>query len=185
MIVLRLEMWPKGDAKRARPLGLATISNAGGTASRGDYEVRLFKSPEYSPALRKTVRPIGEMLTRPLSRETWKIGTVKDFPRLRLGPWDLLLRALVATVAGRNVMATVAAGNAEMDSEAHSAACVERQEMVGGCHPLCEHESLPCTCAKIQEADSRRHFRECPRRVELPELPREGVAAQEEHEPVT
>ena len=34
----------------------------------------------------------------------WKRGRVVDFPRQTLGPWDLLLRALVATVGNRNLL---------------------------------------------------------------------------------
>jgi hypothetical protein len=88
MIYIRVEMWPGGFKKRARLLGEATIANVGGERSQCDYEVKLLKSPEYA-------RPgnVGSV---------WKGGIVRHFPRQRLGPWDLLLRALLATVAYRN-----------------------------------------------------------------------------------
>lgn len=100
MIVIRLEMWPKGDHTRARSLGVATITNVGGNLKIGEYEATLFKSAEYSDRAEK--RPIHEMLTKPKSHEIWRKGKVSGFPRLKLGPWDLLFRVLRALVAGRN-----------------------------------------------------------------------------------
>ena len=87
MIVVRLELWPQGDASKAQDLGTATIALAGGTAERGDYEVRLLKGRRY--AKRAGV---------------WRKGRVRGFPRRsrRHGPWDLLYRALAATVRDRN-----------------------------------------------------------------------------------
>jgi hypothetical protein len=100
MIVIKLEMWPKGDPSRARSLGVGTISNVGGTTDTGDYEVRLFKSAEY--ARTAETRPLEERLRRPLAKETWKRGAVHAFPRHVLGPWDLLLRGLCAVVGMRS-----------------------------------------------------------------------------------
>lgn len=85
MIYIRVELWPKGDESRKREIGTAIIDNVGGTATTGNYRVRLLKSPEY--AKRTGV---------------WKQGAVVGFPRLRLGPWDLLFRALAACVSERN-----------------------------------------------------------------------------------
>ena len=99
MLVIRLELWPRGDSTRARSLGVASITNVGGNRDVADYEVVLFKSPEYSKHAEK--RPLPVMLTHPLTREIWKKGRVEAFPRLVLGPWDLLFRGLGALVAGR------------------------------------------------------------------------------------
>lgn len=85
MIRVLVEMWPGGSEERKRVLGEAFITNVGGNTTTGDYEVKLMKSAEYA--------------TKP---GVWKRGRVDGFPRQRLGPWDLLLRALVATVGGRN-----------------------------------------------------------------------------------
>lgn len=54
----------------------------------GDYSVNLLRSPEYA-------KPgnVGK---------SWRKGKVEGFPRLKLGPWDLLLRALVSAVGKRN-----------------------------------------------------------------------------------
>lgn len=100
MIIIRLEMWPRGDHTRARSLGVATVANMGGDAKVGHYEAILFKAPEYSK--HAETRPLHEMLTRPKAKEIWKKAYVEGFPRLRLGPWDLLFRALGAMVARRN-----------------------------------------------------------------------------------
>ncbi len=100
MIVIKLEIWPRGDHNRARPLGVATIANVGGTLQTGNYECRLFKAPEYSK--QAETRPLHEMLTRPKSKETWRKGTVAGFSRLKLGPWDLLFRALGSLISDRN-----------------------------------------------------------------------------------
>lgn len=90
MLVIRIELWPKGDESRAREIGRGLIANVGGTDQVGDYEVRLLKSAEYA----KSYDP-----RRP---GVWRRGTVAGFPRLRLGPWDLLLRALVAACGARS-----------------------------------------------------------------------------------
>lgn len=89
MIVVRIEMWPHGDERLKREIGAAMITNQGtGTRDAGNYTVRLMKSAEYAR-----------------SPGVWKRGEVEGFPRLRLGPWDLLYRALHATVASRNRVA--------------------------------------------------------------------------------
>lgn len=86
MIYIRIEMWPGGDRANARVLGEATITNDGkGTEDAGNYNAVLFKSPEYA-------REPG----------VWKSGRVENFPRARLGPWDLLYRALRAMIGRRN-----------------------------------------------------------------------------------
>lgn len=85
MIYIRIEMWPGGQKDRARVLGEGRISNIGGSSSSGNYDVKLLKSPEYAK-----------------SPGIWKRGLVEGFPRLKLGPWDLLFQALKATVGKRN-----------------------------------------------------------------------------------
>ncbi|CAH1656977.1 conserved hypothetical protein [Hyphomicrobiales bacterium] len=85
MLVCNIEIWPGGNREKARDLGVVEIANIGGTAESGDYAVKLSKSPEYAQ------RP-----------GNWKRGAVTGFPRLRLGPYDLLLRALAAAIGDRN-----------------------------------------------------------------------------------
>lgn len=86
MLYVRIELWPRGVREKARVLGEGTITNTGiGGPTLGEYSVKLMKSPEYSK-----------------SGGIWKRGSVMSFPRLKLGPWDLLYRALKATVGSRN-----------------------------------------------------------------------------------
>jgi hypothetical protein len=85
MLVCKLELWPHGDRARARELGCVEIANIGGDADYGEYAVKLSKSPEYAK------RP-GH----------WRAGAVRKFARRRLGPYDLLLRALAAVIGDRN-----------------------------------------------------------------------------------
>jgi hypothetical protein len=94
MLVVKIEMWPQGDHTKARSLGVATIANTGGDTTLGDYECHFFKSSEYSE--QAETRPLHEMLTRPKAKEIWHKSEVRGFPRLKLGPWDLLFLALDA-----------------------------------------------------------------------------------------
>jgi hypothetical protein len=83
MIRVTIEMLPKGDESRKRHLGTVEIANDGtGSALRGNYKVRLSKWG----------RPATD----------WMTGAVKDFARRSQGPYDLLLRALIATVGPRS-----------------------------------------------------------------------------------
>jgi len=100
MLVIKIELWPRGDHTRARSLGMATIANVGGTVQTGNYDCKLFKSPEYST--QAETRPVHEMLTRPKAKELWRKGVVTEFPRQKLGPWDLLFRALGSLITDRS-----------------------------------------------------------------------------------
>ena len=99
MIVCKFEMWPRGDSAAARPIGEIRIANIGGDQNSGDYRIELRKSPEYAK------RP-----------GIWKAGVVRGFPRLRLGPYDLLLRGLAACIQQRNPGAALANGDALGDA---------------------------------------------------------------------
>jgi hypothetical protein len=83
MLRVTIDLLPYGDETTKRNLGVIEIANDGtGTKSRGNYMVRT--------------------AIRGQPKQTWRKGAVKDFPRLQLGVYDLLLRALVATVGERN-----------------------------------------------------------------------------------
>ena len=83
MIVVTVEVWPGGDASKAEHVGTAEIDNdTTGTLTVGNYNVVVGKSAYF--------------------KCPWKRGRVEGFPRRRLGPWDLLYRALRATVGARN-----------------------------------------------------------------------------------
>ncbi len=85
MLVIHISLWPGGDHTRARLLATGYITNDGSGCERfGNYNVRLHKTA-------------AEVAARP-----WRKGEVVGFPRQLLGAWDLLLRALRATVGPRN-----------------------------------------------------------------------------------
>lgn len=84
MIVVSIQMWPGGDAKKARTLALGTIINNGVTSGetnglRGTYDVAI-------------QRKDGRLFA----------ARIADFPRERLNVLDLLLRGLVLTHGSRN-----------------------------------------------------------------------------------
>ncbi len=95
MIKITVELDSAISRTRDRLLGIAEIANDGtGNASHGNYVVRIGKAGSKS-------------------RETWRSGVVRDFPRKgRLGAWDLLYRALRDVVGERN---TQSAEEAELD----------------------------------------------------------------------
>lgn len=84
MLVIKIELH-SARTKQVTLLGSGTISNVGGTAHEADYEALLFKSAVYAKTM-----------------GVWRKGSVKRFPRKRLGPWDLLYQALRSAVGSRN-----------------------------------------------------------------------------------
>lgn len=43
MIVVKVELWPKGDESKARQIGELKIVNVGGDDDRGDYSVNVLE----------------------------------------------------------------------------------------------------------------------------------------------
>lgn len=81
MIVVRIELWPKGDETKKKPLGMIGIANdASGNSTLGNYT---FSS------INKAGLP-------------YRSGSVKQFPRKRLLAFDLLFRVLREMVGDRN-----------------------------------------------------------------------------------
>jgi len=81
VIVIKIEMWPGGDEKKAFPLASGIIFNdATGTPESGNY--------------------VGEL--RDKSGRRWRKVCVQAFPRRRLMAWDLLYRILKEAVSDRN-----------------------------------------------------------------------------------
>lgn len=86
MIVIRIEMWPRGRPERKYHLGTAVLTNDGtGTGHVGHYKFQIGR------------RGVEDIRARP-----WRTGEVKNFPRQRLGVWDLLFRALKDAIGKRN-----------------------------------------------------------------------------------
>lgn len=84
MIRVTIELVPRGDESKKTHLGTAEIVNDGtGTMETGNYTIRLSKWGKPT--------------------QTWRQGELKGFPCQRLGPWDLLAMALIATIGNRLV----------------------------------------------------------------------------------
>ena len=85
MLRVTIELVPLGREEGKRTIGVVEIANDGsGDRTTGNYDVRLFK------------HLVGK------GGQVWKRGRVEGFPRQALGPYDLVFRALRATVGGRN-----------------------------------------------------------------------------------
>jgi len=81
MIRVTVELLPGGCEVRKKTIGTAHISNnLTGTPTRGNYNFTLYDA----------------------GGKWWKAGTLSGFPRKKLLVWDLLFRALLATVGDRN-----------------------------------------------------------------------------------
>ena len=86
MLRVTIELFPFGDESKRKTLGVIDISNNGkGTFIEGSYNFKLTKEP-----------PIAK------KQGIWKKGCLDGFPRLRLGPYDLLYRVLHEAVGNRN-----------------------------------------------------------------------------------
>lgn len=85
MLVVRIEMWPKGDESRKREIGRTYIYNSGGTPKRGEYQVRVCRKNRFEPKERRHILT-GEGFAR--------TGSVEDYPRLSYNVWRLVSRAL-------------------------------------------------------------------------------------------
>lgn len=94
MIYIKIEMWPKGDNKRARILQEGIIHNHGGDATTGDYGFVFSKVGGFKTAV--------ENMRRGMVKNVLRRGSITDFPRKRLYAHDLLFRALRAAFGERN-----------------------------------------------------------------------------------
>ena len=96
MLRITIELVPWGIEARKRLMGVAEIWNdATGTKSKGHYKFRILK--------------------RGNRQSVWKAGELKDFPRLRLGVWDLMFRMLRDVVGVRNGEPASVAEREEID----------------------------------------------------------------------
>lgn len=90
MIVVKIELWPRGDKYRAKEIGRMYIANVGGTAERGDYLAAVNRRGDPSVSI---ARNAGETY---LCRKVTRSGAVKDYPRQSYSVWRLIVRALKA-----------------------------------------------------------------------------------------
>lgn len=86
MIVVRLESWPGGDRRRRRTISTGRIVRVEASGDDGLYLIELD----------------GDGTGGRAGREPWRRGRVANFPRARLGAWDLLFRGLAAVIADRS-----------------------------------------------------------------------------------
>ena len=88
MVVVKIELWPRGDESQARCFGTMEIELTGfeadsrGRARFGAYAYRI--------------------LQWGTKRRTWRRGVVSGHDRVKCGPWDLVFRCLSRAVADRN-----------------------------------------------------------------------------------
>lgn len=102
MIYIRVEMWPKGDRKRARLFAEATVENKGGTKTKANYLARVSKRGGFKPPKGDYQDPELMRVCRPAAFSVWKEAAVEAFPRAKRGIWDLFHRTLRACVGDRN-----------------------------------------------------------------------------------
>ncbi len=88
VLVVRVELWPKGEADRKRELAVVAIANVGGDAEAGDYEFAV--SHQAGGTYRASLDP-HELLRNP--RSAWKTGRIRGYARrygaVRLVHWAL------------------------------------------------------------------------------------------------
>lgn len=100
MLVVKLELWPEGDATKAQPFGEVRIANDGtGTSARGNYNVELAHSGRYA------AKP-----------GVWRKGRVEGYDRVGLSPYHLVLAAIESAL-GRSRATARAAGARASDEE--------------------------------------------------------------------
>lgn len=87
MVVVKVELWPHGNASRAKRLGTLWIANVGGTLTRGNYKTALTGDGEI-----RAPWPIYDgknEQSKPLCT-----GEVKGYARISRPVWDLVRMAL-------------------------------------------------------------------------------------------
>lgn len=96
MIVVRVELWSAATGKMTE-LARMSISNIGGTKSRGDYAVETYVGRDRE-ALNSAMRPkfLGSDERSRVARK----GEVKGHARLSVHVWNLVAKALAATNYG-------------------------------------------------------------------------------------
>lgn len=81
MIVVKVEIWPKGDEKSARELTRAYIANDVVTSIRtkgsyGSYNADFMQSAQFNP------------------KKVWKKGRAENVHRTKRGVWDIIYLCL-------------------------------------------------------------------------------------------
>jgi len=103
MLYVKIELWPKGDRKRATTLHEGVIYNdATGTEQRGNYVGRFSKRGGFKHADgregafrdggRHEIERVG---SHTANHSILRQGELSGFPRKRFGGWHLLLMTLL------------------------------------------------------------------------------------------
>ncbi len=93
MIVVRIELWPRGDADRKRDLATVAIANVGGNTETGSYDFVI--SHQAGTKYAKSTDPI-ELLQKPSLG--WRSGHIDGFKR-QLGAVQLVKSVLQVAFA--------------------------------------------------------------------------------------
>lgn len=102
MLVVKVELWPKGQGgDRVRELGRLVICNTGSSrvAARGDYVARLMRRGSGDRVQKEGVLDPDPAHSRELFELFESVGgpaPVQDYPRLAYPVWALVGRALRA-----------------------------------------------------------------------------------------
>jgi hypothetical protein len=84
VLVVKIELWKRGNPQDKEEIGRMYIANVGGTKERGNYDVSVCKRGNYD--VPKHLNPDGP--------EPVRIGYVGNYPRLTYNVWRLVVRAL-------------------------------------------------------------------------------------------
>ena len=81
MLVVKVEMWPKGHESKAHEICRAFIANDGKTSREtegeyGSYNARFMQSVRFNP------------------KKVWRTGRVEKIHRSKRGVWDILFACL-------------------------------------------------------------------------------------------
>lgn len=88
MIVVKIELWPLGDPKKAKLLGTMILTNdATGSKTNGNYDVALTHAPSFMPS--------RETVSQDPTKAVWRSGRVEGHKR-SLSVYHLVLRGLRA-----------------------------------------------------------------------------------------
>jgi len=99
MIVIRIEIWPRGSFAERKTIAVGTIVNNGGTVTRGEYIAKFYGAGSASSG---DIQRVYDKLARDghVSRQPWRVAFPKNFPRKVEGAWSLLMGALIEAVSG-------------------------------------------------------------------------------------
>lgn len=89
MIVVKVELWPRGDGSKAKEIGRTYIANIGGDQRVGDYQVAVCRKGTTKCPL------IGET-------KAARKGYVEGYPRKSYNMWRLIIRSLLSAFPEEN-----------------------------------------------------------------------------------